>query len=127
MAQGVLDAILFQKTEELIFAVLDYLEQWNHNKVPQSLSSLTLYSHFESVDFPRNEYGEIVGMIHPNVQGNDYFALNPGDQMFVKLDESLVVYQGKKTVYPVFINESAYWEKGIAMCLTSKQKVAILD
>ncbi|MGB7441567.1 MAG: aspartoacylase [Coleofasciculaceae cyanobacterium] len=123
VAQGVLDAVLFQKTERVILTILDYLEQWNQNKLPQIPSNLTIHSSMESVDFPRNEYGEIVGMIHPNLQGKDYLPLNPGDQMFIKFDESIVLYQGEKTVYPVFINESAYGEKGIAMYLTSQQQV----
>lgn len=125
VAQGVLDATLFEKTEELISAILNYLEQWNQNQIANYPSSFTLYYPLESIDFPRNKAGEIVGMIHPNLQGNDYLALNPGDQMFINFDGSVVVYQGKTTVYPVFINESAYWEKGIAMYLTSKQQFNI--
>ncbi|NER28731.1 MAG: aspartoacylase [Symploca sp. SIO1C4] len=127
ISQGVLDATLFQKTEKLITVILDYLEQWNQNQTPNSPNTLTLYYPLESIDFPRNEAGEIVGMIHPSLEGNDYLALNPGDQMFVNFDDSVVVYQGKTTVYPVFINESAYWEKGIAMYLTSKQELNILN
>ncbi|NEP02371.1 MAG: aspartoacylase [Symploca sp. SIO2E9] len=123
VAQGVLDAGLFHKTEKLIAAILDYLEQYNQNQAPQSPGTLTLYYPLESIDFPRNEAGEILGMIHPSLEGNDYLALNPGEQMFVNFDGSVVVYQGKTTVYPVFINESAYWEKGIAMYLTSKQQL----
>ena len=38
--------------------------------------------------------------------------------IFLQFDGSVLVYEGKETAYPVFINESAYREKGIAMALT---------
>lgn len=31
-----------------------------------------------------------------------------------------VLYEGESTVYPVFINEAAYYEKGIAFIQTEK-------
>ncbi|MGL5032343.1 MAG: succinylglutamate desuccinylase/aspartoacylase domain-containing protein [Microcystaceae cyanobacterium] len=35
------------------------------------------------------------------------------------------MYRGKSTVYPVFIGEAAYVEKGIAMALTEKYHLKI--
>ena len=121
VAQGVLDATLFRKTEELIYAVLDYLEEYNQGKTPQAVSTLTLYQCVEVIDYPRNEHGEIQAMIHPQLQFRDYEALEPGEPMFLTFDGRAIAYEGKSTVYPVFINEAAYYEKGIAMCLTKKQ------
>lgn len=125
IAQGILDAVTFQKSEGLIFNILDYLDKSNQHNLPQAPKDFIIHSSLESVDFPRNECGELAGMIHPHLQGKDYLALNFGDPMFIKFDESIVTYQGEKTVYPVFINESAYQEKGIAMYLTNKQQVTI--
>jgi aspartoacylase len=34
-------------------------------------------------------------------------------------------YAGNSVVYPIFINEAAYYEKGIAMILTQKQTTEI--
>lgn len=31
-----------------------------------------------------------------------------------------VLYEGESTVYPILINEAAYYEKGIAFLLTEK-------
>jgi succinylglutamate desuccinylase len=33
--------------------------------------------------------------------------------------------EGSSTVWPIFINEAAYYEKGIAMCLTQRQQINI--
>ena len=66
-----------------------------------------------------------MAMVHPSLQGKDYCELHPEQPMFLKLDGSNILYQGSQTVYPLFINESAYWEKNLAMYLTSKQTIKI--
>ncbi|MBD2126174.1 aspartoacylase [Microcoleus sp. ZQ-A2] len=125
VAQGVLDAEFFNKTEELIHAILNYLEEYNQGKVLPRNSVLTLYQYVGSIDYPRNENGEIQAMIHPQLQGKDYEALNPGEPIFLTFDNQVIAYEGESIVYPIFINEAAYYEKGIAMCLTEKYQLTV--
>jgi aspartoacylase len=125
VAQGILHADLFQKTAALTEAILDYLEQHNRGELPQFARSLTCYRHVEAIDYPRNECGEVQAMIHPQLQFRDYEPLNPGDPMFLTFDGEAIAYEGTSTVYPVFVNEAAYYEKGIAMCLTQKQQIKL--
>lgn len=124
--QGILNADIFQKTEGLVQTVLDYLEKLNRGEVTQINSTLTLYTHLKVVDYPKNDSGEIEGMIHPDLQGKDYEELNPGDPIFITFDGTTIYYEEEATVWPVFINEAAYYEKGIAMCLTKKETVEII-
>lgn len=65
-------------------------------------------------------------MIHPHRHLRDYEPLEPGDALFLTFGGEVVPYAGESTVYPVFINEAAYYEKGIALCLTEKQQVTII-
>lgn len=123
VAQGVLDARLFQQTEELVGTILDWVETSNRGKISPAKNPLTVYQTVEAIDYPRNESGEIQAMIHPRLQFRDYEPLNPGDPMFLTFDGKSVLYEGKSTVYPIFINEAAYYEKGIAMYFTQKQIV----
>ncbi|MFN6515956.1 MAG: aspartoacylase [Nostoc sp. CreGUA01] len=125
IAQGILKATLFQQTEELIHGILDYLEQFNHGKIPPTNETLTVYQHLSVVDYPKKQDGTIFGMIHPQLQDKDYQALNLGDPMFLTFDNQTIVYQSKSTAWPVFINEAAYYEKEIAMALTEKQQFKI--
>ncbi len=118
VAQGVLDAYWFQQTEALIHTILDYLHDCNQGTVAIADRPLTFYEPIGSIDYPRNKAGEIQAMIHPELQGKDYQPLKPGDPLFLKLDGSTIVYEGVSTVYPIFINEAAYYEKGIALTLT---------
>ncbi|MDZ8189872.1 MAG: aspartoacylase [Nostoc sp. ChiSLP02] len=125
IAQGVLKATLFQQTEELIHRILDYLERLNQGETTVTNETLTVYHHLSVVDYPKKQDGTIFGMIHPQLQDKDYYPLHRGEPMFLTFDNKTIVYQGESTVWPVFINEAAYYEKGIAMAFTKKEQLKI--
>lgn len=127
IAQGILDAHYFQQTEELIHAILDYIDASNQGQLPPVPDTLRVYQAIASVDYPRNDAGDLHAMIHPQLQHRDYEPLHPGGPMFLTLTGETLPYQGETTVFPVFINEAAYYEKGIAMVLTEKQEMTIPD
>ncbi|MEH2139359.1 aspartoacylase [Nostoc sp.] len=132
VAQNILNAELFKQTEQLIYAILDYFEGYKQGSIPQTNNTLTLYQYIETIDYPRSDAdgglrlrGEIQAMIHPQLQFRDYEPLNPGDPMFVTFAGKDIFYQGESTVYPIFINEAAYYEKGIAMYLSQKHQEVV--
>ena len=133
IAHGTLHAELFHKTETLIYHVLDYVERHNHlTHSKTSLetafatpTNLDIYHYLGTIDYPKNEKGEITAMIHPHRQFQDYQAVKPGDPMFLTFQGDTINYDGKTTVYPIFINEAAYYEKGIAMSLTTMHQSKI--
>jgi aspartoacylase len=123
VAQGILDAKLFQQTEQLIYAVLDYFEKFNQAQVLAVNKTVTLYQSLGAVDYPRNENGEIEAMIHPQLQFRDYEPLHPGDPIFLTFENKEILYEGESVVYPIFINEAAYYEKGIAMYFSQRKVI----
>ncbi|MFM7427879.1 MAG: aspartoacylase [Elainella sp.] len=125
VAQGVLNAALFHQTQTLIMQILDYIEACNQHQLPPSPDRITLYQAIETVDYPRDDQGEIQAMIYPQLQDRDYEPLEPDQPMFITFQGETIPYGGSSTVYPVFINEAAYYEKKIAMCLTQKQVIQI--
>lgn len=125
IAQGILDADLFQKTEMLVCACLDYVDAVNQGKPLPIPANLTVYQTLLSVDYPRNSAGALQAMIHPQLQFQDYQPLHPGDPMFVTFTGETISYAGETTVFPIFINEAAYYEKGIAMTLTDRQQLQV--
>ncbi|MBE7386230.1 MAG: aspartoacylase [Leptolyngbya sp. SIO1E4] len=125
IAQGLLDAELFQATETVIYAILDYLAALNQGTPPQCSDRVTVYQHLATMDYPKDEQGDLQAMIHPQLQGRDYEPLFPGDPMFMTFEGQTIPYAGDTTVHPIFINEAAYYEKGIAMCLTQKRSIAV--
>jgi aspartoacylase len=129
IAQGVLDATLFQHTERMIHATLDYLEALNQDKLdhlePIIPAQFDLYQAIANVDYPRDPDGHLQAMVHPDRQFRDYQPLQPGDPLFVTFDGETLPYEGDQTVYPIFINEAAYYEKGIAMILTQRETIML--
>ena len=125
IAQGVLDAHQFQHTETLVYAILDYLDAMNQGHSPETPAKLTVYQAIASVDYPRDSLGEPQAMIHPQLQFRDYEPLHTGEPMFITFTGQTISYQDKSTVFPVFINEAAYYEKGIAMTLTEKHELTL--
>jgi succinylglutamate desuccinylase len=127
VAQGVLNAHLFQQTELLIHAILDYVEAMNQHQPLPVPADVTVYQTLSSVDYPRNPSGELQAMIHPQLQFKDYQPLHPDDPMFLTFTGETIYYQGTSIVFPIFINEAAYYEKGIAMTFTDKQCLKVIQ
>lgn len=126
IAQGILSGSLFQETEKLVAEVLDCLEKFNRGEIGYRSLPLTIYRHFKNVDFPKNENGELDGTIHPQLEGRDYQKLSKGEPMFLTFDGRTISYEEDTPVFPVFINEAAYYEKGIALCFTTEEKQTII-
>lgn len=121
VAPNVIDPLWFERGERLVKRVLDYLEQTNRQRQPQSPENITVYSLFDTIYFPVDSSGKTAGMVHPKLHGNDYCALKPGEPILLKFDGEAIIYQGENTVYPIFVNEAAYWENQIAMYLTNRE------
>lgn len=122
LAHGTLNAQLFQKTEAVVQTTLDYLEHFNLDTVEaEPPTALILYQYVGILDYPRDDEGNLLAMIHPQRQWQDYAPLDSEDPLFLTFEEEVIPYQGSSRVYPVFIDEAAYYEKGIALCLTEKR------
>ncbi|MGE3724505.1 MAG: aspartoacylase [Candidatus Sericytochromatia bacterium] len=125
MAHGTLRADLFFKTERLVQAMLAFLSDWEQGEAKAYEGELTVYRQIENLDFPRTPAGKIRGMIHPQLYGRDYRPLYPGRPLYMTFDGLVLNYEGDETVWPVFINEQAYYEKGLAMSLTRKEQIPL--
>jgi aspartoacylase len=66
-------------------------------------------------------------VIHPLRQLRDWQPIQAGDPLFQLSDGGTIAYcppasLEDEPVWPVFINEAAYGEKGIALSLTSRER-----
>ncbi|WP_024954496.1 aspartoacylase [Sulfurospirillum arcachonense] len=123
--QGVLRADMFFETEKMIQHVLDFFELYNTDKLKKTYTNIEVYENSKMIDFPRGEDGYINAMVHPTLQENGYFKLTKGSPLFVTLDGEEIFFQNDETLYALFINEAAYYEKGVAMCLAKKKTIQI--
>lgn len=61
----------------------------------------------------------------PSSQDRDFCLLHPEDPLFQTFSGETLRYKGNEPLYPFFINECAYYEKGIALSLARKRRVMI--
>ncbi|MEN9808738.1 MAG: hypothetical protein RLZZ488_305 [Pseudomonadota bacterium] len=126
VANGVLNAEWVFKTADLVSACLDFVEFWNCGELPALPPSVPLYSFLNHVDYPRGDDGLPTAMIHPLLQGRDFQPLKDGDPIFIDFKGREILWNSG-TAWAVFINEAAYYEKGIAFTVTEKIEVNTVD
>lgn len=118
--QGVLRSNIFDSMRLIIKHALDFIELFNEG-VEFPPCTVEVFRVLERVDYPRDANGNIIAMVHPNLQDCDWEPLNPGDPMFQTFDGKTIHFQGPGTVYPTFINEAAYYEKQQAFVTTKRE------
>lgn len=122
--QGILRQDTFALSRRLVTHALDYLHLVNLQNVPALPKQVEVFRFQETVTFPEDD-SHLGAMIHESLQDQDYEPLNPGAPIFRRLDGTVIHFEGPSTVYPVFINEAAYYYKRIAMSLTRKEVIAV--
>ena len=120
-SHGTLQASLFEQTEQVVYRYLELISEWN-NQVLQKKEKkkVTVFTQHRDVDYPRDSNGNISAMIHPSLHSSDYLELKPGAPLFRTFDGKDIPFENDHSVWPLFINEAAYYEKKIAMSFTLK-------
>lgn len=127
---------LFRRSVRLILALLDRVEAHNAlvaaGVTTREKMVLPVYRFTGiSMDYPRGEDGDIVGMVHPELL--DFKEIKDGDGLFMKFDGETVPFSRSEhevpdkysEVYPLFVNEAAYYEKKTALMLVIKAEAHI--
>ena len=82
-----------------------------------------VHVHQGSLDYPRDEKGDIDGIIHPERINQDWKMIKKGDPLFLDSQGIIHKYERDQLIWPVFIGEVAYKEKKIAMSYTKKEVI----
>jgi len=122
--QGVVRADMLFGTEKIVQHLLDFLELYKEEKV-KTYTSVEIYENSRLIDYPKDENGAINAIIHPSLQDNDYATIKKGTPIFVTLEGEDVLFEEDDIVHGLFINEAAYYEKGVAMALAYKKTIQI--
>ncbi|WP_332872824.1 aspartoacylase [Algibacillus agarilyticus] len=125
--QAVLRHDVFEQSEMMVQHILDFAEAYNTDSLPMLPEKTEAYRFLKSLQLPLNQEGERLGMVHKNIQDNDFTTLNPGDPLFQLFSGDTVYYQGDKTVYTAFVNEAAYYDNNLAMSLMEKVTITQVD
>ncbi len=120
IGQGLLNARIISQTKLILETLMEQIHQVQNSNLffPEKL---IIHRHIKSIDFPRDEEGNIDGYVHPRRQSKDWQALKKKDELFYKLNGETIRFEEHETYIPVFINEAAYVEKNIAMSFTKRE------
>ncbi|MDA1247532.1 MAG: aspartoacylase [Cyanobacteria bacterium] len=123
--QGVIQAQICRQSQLGVEAALAVLAAAQRGclKLPDEL---VVHCHLVSLDLPRHPDGSPSACLHQALQHRDWRPLRAGDPVFMdhcgkEIGLSLPSDLAGESVWPVFINEAAYGEKGIALSLTRRQ------
>ena len=105
--QSVIRQDVLEWMDAMTQAILDFVECYNENRLPELPQSYEAYRYTETITLPQNEQGQRIGMVHKNVQDSDFRPLKKGDPIFTLFEGGEVFYQGEYEAYPHFINEAA--------------------
>jgi len=136
--QGCLTSKIYHEAREAIELALEFIEKHNETvadmseddilKLPKN--TVESFRRIGSIDYPRDREGDLIGMVHANLQDRDFIPLEHGDLILERFDGSVVEWDQtpySHPVYPYFINESAYYEKEVAFAIAQKVSVEIPD
>ncbi len=131
--QGVVTATICHQTALAVEAALATLAAARAGSLRLPVA-LTVHRHLCSLDLPRHPDGRPACCLHPGRQHRDWQPLKLGDPLFQGADGATVPFEAEAAgtigaamaagdcTWPVFINEAAYGEKGIALSLTTRER-----
>jgi aspartoacylase len=125
--QGLVSAPICRQTQLALEAALDTLAAASAGRL-RLPRRLTVHVHRGSLDLPRRADGSPAAALHPLRQHRDWAPLAAADPLFWRADGASQGFDpaelaDPQALWPVFINEAAYGEKGIALSLTRRERL----
>jgi succinylglutamate desuccinylase len=116
ISNGIIEPKTLEGTLKILRSILTHLET---NNLPQK-GEVTLYEEIEDVTYPCDENGTLQAYIHKDFQGKDFQAIKGNYTPFQTFSGKEIQHQTPETLYPIFINEAAYYPKRLAFTLCRK-------
>ncbi|XP_019732971.1 N-acyl-aromatic-L-amino acid amidohydrolase (carboxylate-forming) B-like [Hippocampus comes] len=122
---GVVRSDIYTAMKDGLQHTLDWVRLFNSGAVFEG-GPVDLFTAVGHVDYPREaDTQNIMAAIHPKLQDQDFCLLRPEEPMFQTFSGQTLRYKGSEPLYPFFINECAYYEKGVALYLARKRSVTL--
>jgi aspartoacylase len=81
--QGIVRAEIIEKTERLVFNILNYLDNYNKGKIDDTRNKVTIFIKRDEKPYPK-ENGEITSYLHRALQDKDFCPLTKGSPFLKK-------------------------------------------
>lgn len=117
VANGVVDAAALEGT----LLLLEFILEIANSPDMAMESELEIFEEAQDVYYPKNEHGEITGYIHSEFQGQDFQVKKGQFFPFKTFSGSKIEMEIEQEMYPIFINEAAYYPQQLAFTLCQKK------
>lgn len=111
VANNVVKAELVLKTYAIVEKLLDFNSNLNFDE-----GEIEIFKMRGIENYPK----KAGWYIHPNLEGADFVEIIKGSPLFINIDREVIEYQEDNPIYPFFVNEAAYLEKGHAFLVAEK-------
>jgi len=119
VANGVISAVPLENTLSIIECALKALSE---QKTTQN-GSLEIYEEVRDVHYPVDKENQITGYIHCSLQDKDFVPLEGKCTVFRTFSHQNVEMNVEEKLYPIFINEAAYYPQQLAFTLCRKNRL----
>lgn len=116
IAGSIVEPKILLETKQILETIFSFLE----NEDFLTFDQLEYFEEIKDIFYP-NENGEITAMIHPELQSKDFHPLKRGASLLLSFDNHTIKYEEEEELYPIFINEAAYYPSKLAFTLCKKQ------
>lgn len=117
IANGIVDPHVLEGSLALLDKILASLSD-----IPEKISGeVDLYEEIEEISYPENSQG-ITGYIHRDLMGRDFKLLSGSFKAFTLFNGEDIELKTNEELYPIFINEAAYYPTRQAFTLCRKTK-----
>jgi aspartoacylase len=125
---GVLRHDILTKTYQTVICCLEFIEAFNQGLQAghgNKEETVEVFEYVKQIDFRVVKINQIAAMLHRDLQDKDFSALHKGTKIFERFNGDSILYDDDESLYPVFINEAAYYYKKTAFTLTRKKQLPI--
>ncbi|MCK4440820.1 MAG: aspartoacylase [Sulfurovaceae bacterium] len=125
VANNTLKSDVYFAMKKLVYYALEFLDKYVVGALELDMElEVEGYQSAGPIPYPRDEEGNLLGMIHPNIQGEDLKkVIKKGDPIFKLFTGEDVLFDREGEYLMAFINESAYYVENVAFYLIDKVKV----
>lgn len=119
VANGVISAIPLESSLLLIEFILEALSASDID----SSGVVEIFEEARDVYYPKNTEGEINAYVHSALQGKDFSLLKGECHSFMTFQGEVIKEICEEDLYPIFVNEAAYYPQQLAFTLCRKKKL----
>jgi succinylglutamate desuccinylase len=113
---GLINPIVMEETLLLLDQILAEISATENSEK----GSLEVYEEIQNVNYPTNSRGEISSYIHSSFQGKDFQPVKGDYTAFRSFQQQDITLKTSEELYPIFINEAAYYPQQLAFTLCRK-------